>query len=383
MHILEIPSFFPPHGGQFCLEQAKALRDIGHEVRVLSVLELALSVDHAFYLTAPWREHAFEMEGIPVFQSYMRAYPKAVHCNISRWICRCQKAADRYVQHFGRPDVLHAHCCKSAGIAAREIGRRLGVPYYITEHLSRGLFERDFGPGWQRHRWLLAILRQAYEEAACVLPVSRELTDELAPFFGRSYTCRPLSNIVDTSFFTYHDRDCISSSRRPFRFCCLAIADIRGKGYDVLAEAVRQLPEDVELHVAGRGTDSAPMRNLFAKSRNVHLLGQLDKTGVRDLLWQSDALVLPSRSEAQPLVLLEALATGIPVVATECVSPSVRLSLGSLFAPVGDARGLAQKMREVMNISPSREFSDQVQSIASPQVVASQLTEIFSHNLSR
>ena len=301
MHILELPSFFPPHGGLFCLEQAKALKAIGHEVRIVSVVELGVSLDRKFYLTAPWREERRELEGVEVFNYYMRAVPKAVRYNISRWVSLCQKAVDRYVQRFGKPDVLHAHCCKSAGIAAAEIAARLGIPFFISEHLSSGLFERDFGKGWQRHVWLKETMRRAYEAATCVIPVSCELVDDLAPFFGKAYRYHPVSNIVDTDFFTFRDRKPLQG--RPFRFCCLAVADIHGKGYDVLAEAMTQMPEDIELYVAGRDTDALPMRQLFAASSNVHLHGHLDKAAVRDLLWQSDALVLPSRSEAQPLVI--------------------------------------------------------------------------------
>jgi glycosyltransferase involved in cell wall biosynthesis len=157
----------------------------------------------------------------------------------------------------------------------------------------------------------------------------------------------------------------------------LAVADIFGKGYDVLAEAIKFLPEGVELHIAGQGTDAQPIRQLFARD-NVSLYGYLDKVGVRDLLWKSDALVLPSRSEAQPLVLLEALATGIPAVTTESIPPSVRIPEACRFAPIGDAQKLAEKMREVMNIRPSRQFADIVRHQASPSVIASKLTEIFS-----
>lgn len=375
MHILELPSFFPPHGGLFCLEQAKALKAIGHEVRIVSVVELGVSLDRKFYLTAPWREERRELEGVEVFCYYMRAVPKAVRYNISRWVSLCQKAVDRYVQRFGKPDVLHAHCCKSAGIAAAEIAGRLGIPFFISEHLSSGLFERDFGKGWQRHVWLKETMRRAYEAATCVIPVSSELVDDLAPFFGKAYRYHPVSNIVDTDFFTFRDRKPLQG--RPFRFCCLAVADIHGKGYDVLAEAMTQMPEYIELYVAGRDTDALPMRQLFAASSNVHLHGHLDKVAVRDLLWQSDALVLPSRSEAQPLVILEALATGIPVVTTECVPLSLRVPNACLIAPIGDAHALAGRMQEVMHIAPSRAFSDAVRRMASPAVIANELSQLF------
>ena len=394
MHILELPSFFPPHGGLFCLEQAKALKAMGHEVRIVSIVELGVSLDRKFYLTAPLREERKELEGVEVFCYYMRAVPKAVRININQWVRLCQKAVDRYVRRFGKPDVLHAHCCKSAGLAAREIAGRLGIPFFISEHLSSGLFERDFGKGWQKHVWLKEKMRQAYEAAACVMPVSRELVDDLAPFFGKSYRFQPVSNIVDTDFFYFRER----TQSPHFRFCCLAIADIHGKGYDVLAEAIKALPQRgqlpvgsgaigelategregaFELHIAGQGTDLRPMQELFAHTPNVHLRGHLDKQSVRELLWQSDALVLPSRSEAQPLVVLEALATGIPVVSTECVPASLRVPDACLIAPIGDASMLAERMQEVMHIAPSRAFSDAVRQMASPAVIARQLSDLF------
>ena len=375
MHILELPSFFPPHGGLFCLEQAKALKAIGHEVRIVSIVELGISKDRGMFLTAPWHEERKELEGVEVFSHYMRAVPKAVRYNINRWTSLCQRAVDSYVRRFGKPDVLHAHCCNSAGLAAKEISQRLGIPYFISEHLSSGLFERDFGKGWQKHIWLREKMREAYEAAACVIPVSRELVDDLAPYFGKAYRYSPVSNVVDTDFFTFRERATLAG--RPFRFCCLAVADIHGKGYDVLAEAMKQMPAGTELHIAGQGTDSRPMLTLFAGQPNVFLHGELAGQGVRRLLWQSDALVLPSRSEAQPLAVLEALATGIPVVTTECAPSSVRVPDATLIAPVGNVPKLRERMQEVMHIAPSRAFSDAVRHMASPTVIARNITELF------
>ena len=385
MHILELPSFFPPHGGLFCLEQAKALKAMGHEVRIVSVLELGISIDHEFYLTAPWREERREIDGVEVFCCYMRAIPKAVRYNLNHWIYICHKAVDKYIRRFGKPDVLHAHCCKNAGLAAREISLHLKIPFFISEHISSGLFEQDFGRGWHSHVWLKERMRQAYEAANSVIPVSRELVDDLAPYFGTAYRYTPLSNIVDTDFFSFRERSGWSMTDgqwqvvgRPFRFCCLAVANIYGKGYDVLAEVLQYLPVNIELHIAGQDTGGQPMQSLFGSRPGVYLHGQLSKADVRDLLWRCDALVLPSRSEAQPLVILEALATGIPVVSTECIPASLRISEACLIAPIGDAQVLAEKMQEVMHIASSRKYSDAVQLMASPSVVARQLTELFT-----
>ena len=45
MHMLEIPSFLPPYGGYFCIEQAKALAACGHEVGILHCQQLGATVD--------------------------------------------------------------------------------------------------------------------------------------------------------------------------------------------------------------------------------------------------------------------------------------------------------------------------------------------------
>ena len=69
MHILEIPSFFPPYGGLFCLDQAKALKALGHEVRILSNVQLGISVGLKDYLSLPYCQYEHELDGVNVLQS--------------------------------------------------------------------------------------------------------------------------------------------------------------------------------------------------------------------------------------------------------------------------------------------------------------------------
>lgn len=375
MHILEIPSFFPPHGGLFCLEQAKALRGLGHEVRILACTGLGMSVDKSFYFNAPWSARRYDMEGVEVHEYYQRDFPKTIYLNTMRWIRNVTKMYDRYVKMYGKPDVLHAHCCKFAGIAAMFLSQKHAIPYYITEHLSSQLYVKDFGAEWSKERWLKKLMTEAYNNANSVIPVAEELVDDIAPFFGKDYKYREISNIIDTDFFAFKEREPLRN--RPFRYCCLAIADIYGKGYDVLAEAWKGI-DDAELHIAGNGTDGKELRQLFSGSDNVRLYGHLNKEQVRDLLYKCDALVLPSRSEAQPLVLLEAMATGIPVVSTECVPRSERIAGACLIAETGNAESLRMQMNAVRSITPSPGFSEAVRLLASPHDVALKIEALFA-----
>ncbi len=381
MHILEIPSFFPPYGGLFCLDQAKALSVQGHEVRILSNVQLGASIGTKDYLTLPYGRYEHIMDGITVCQSYQRGIPKVIRYNVRRWVHIVQSMFHDYVTKYGQPDILHAHCAKWAGYAAMLIAQEYHIPYVVTEHLSMHLFEMEFGRA-PSSAWPIALLRRAYEKADLVIPVSEELVGELSCYFGSNYHWHYVSNTIDTAFFNYHPR--VIQESRPFRFCCLA--DYRYlKGYDVLFEAYRLLQDKglaIELYVAGLFTDGAECQHEIARLhlQGVKTYGRIDKYAVRDLLYHCDALVLASRSEVQPLVLLEAMSTGIPAVSTECIPACLRIKDGCTIVPIADAQALANAM-ETVSLQQSFDgeaLSGKVSAMASPDVVGSKLEKLFS-----
>ena len=375
MHILEIPSFFPPHGGLFALEQARALQSLGNTVRMLACVQLGVSVDGLFYFKARHGRWWEEMEGVEVYRTYMRALPRCVRPNQVRWCRIVERMYEDYRRRYGRPDLLHAHCCQWAGVAARLIAEREGLPFFITEHLPSGIFEANYGKGWRRATWATLLLRSTYEHARQVIPVSAELVDDLAPFFGKEYSYTPISNMIDVDFYAFRPR--APREGRPFRFCCLAIGDIYRKGYDVLADAIRGM-KGVELHIAGKGTDSEVMHGLFEGIRNVVFHGALDKGGVRELLYSSDALVLASRSESQGLVIMEAISTGIPVVTTDIIPQNALMDGACLIAKAGDAMSMRQRMQETMSVIFDPQWCETLRQRVAPEVVARQIMQVFN-----
>lgn len=375
MHILEIPSFFPPLGGAFSLEQAKALQVHGHEVRMIVCNQLGVKATPRLFLSESVRRWEEDIDGVRVYRTNMYGMPRSVHHNQKRWCRIIVSMYHDYKKRYGKPDVLHAHCCKWAGVAASMIAEEDDIPFYITEHLSSVIFERDFGCEWEKEKWARTLLTETYKKANCVIPVSEELVEDIASFFGKDYKYVPISNIIDTDFFAFRKRK--EQHGRPFRLCCLAIADVYRKGFDVLSEAMRYI-DGVELHIAGRGTDGEKIRKLFAARDNVVFHGELNKEGVRNLLYDCDALVLASRSEAQPLVILEAMSTGIPVISTEITPQSERIEGACLIAKTGDADSLRDNINMVMNIDPSPAFHDAVERMAHRDVVAVELERIFS-----
>ena len=382
LHVLELPSFFPPAGGLFCLDQAKALVMLGNEVRILSNVQLSIRLQRLRFFTYSYRRHWKECSGITVYQSYQRGIPKVVRPNVEHW-CNIVRSMFRdCVKKYGIPDILHAHCASWAGYTAMLISREYGIPYVITEHYSRLIFEKELGPP-PSSAWEIPLLRAAYEHASLVIPVAEELVDSIACYFGRNYRWKAISNTIDVDFFRFKERPL--RTHRPFRFCCIA-NNIPLKGYDVLLPAFRSLERkgmNVELHIAGRHTDLPSfVEQLDVATMYSH--GMMDKKGVRQLLYDCDALVLASRSEVQPLVLLEAMSTGIPVVGTECVPKSLRLPMGCRIVPTDNVQMLAEAMEACLTWNvDGRQLSEHIRQIASPQVIGKQLSEVFAQCCSK
>jgi glycosyltransferase involved in cell wall biosynthesis len=375
MHILEVPSFFQPHGGLFCLEQAKALKNLGHEVRIMTNVQLGITVELHDYFMLPYRRYVHEMDGITIYQSYQRGLPKGIQFNAKRWVTIVRNMFEQYVKKYGQPDIIHAHCAKWAGYAAMLISQDYDIPYVITEHLSKTIFDDEFRLIGS-NPWQIPLLSEAYQHAAKVLSVSEELPERLSVYFGKGLRWKTVSNIVDTDFYQYKQRKPLQG--RAFQFCCLANF-IPLKGYDILFSAFSRLRKQgmaVELHIAGRGTDTADCRSQLTNGMFTH--GLIDRQAVRELLYASDALVLASRSEAQPLVLLEAMSTGIPVVSTEVIPQNLRLKGGCFIVPIDNADLLAEAMKHVVEtLIDGQQISQQVAQLASARVVGEKLDKVF------
>lgn len=150
---------------------------------------------------------------------------------------------------------------------------------------------------------------------------------------------------------------------RPLRFLFVGSVTAR-KGVPVLLDAWRRaaLP-DAELWIAGSCAERP--RALVSRAPGVRLLGQIPRAQIPALYAQCDVFVLPSLFEGFGLVILEALAAGLPVIATPhtgAVEAVRDPALGQLV-PVLDAEALAASLKFFHRSPPSRAV---VQAAAAP-----------------
>jgi glycosyltransferase involved in cell wall biosynthesis len=386
-HVLILPSWYPtpenPLNGIFFYEQAKALRAEGVKVGVVyPQLKSLLRVRSDEIWSNPFRTFFVEEEGIPTLRGLGWFIPKFLPRALI-YLLRVQRLVGEYVKRFGVPDLVHAHSALWGGVAALRVQRTLGVPYVLTEHFT-GFSEGTIDS------FRAAYAKKAFSEASLVIAVSKPLAETLKKYSVEEPRLRVVPNMVDVSFFTLPPKQ---RQETPFRFLTVAFLE-RRKGMHILLQAFAIAfgrEKHVRLMVGGDGPQRSELEELARRlgiADQVVFLGLLSREGVREAMWQANVFVLPSLVETFGVVLIEALSTGLPVVATRCGGPEdiVRDGVGVLCDP-GDVHGLANALAEVYKGYPVyRKREAQIRQYAvdafSSKAVARSLLEIYEEVLS-
>ncbi len=242
-----------------------------------------------------------------------------------------------------RPDLLHASSSK-AGVIGRLAAVAARVPVRIfTVH--GWAFSAHSGAASALYRWADRIAGRATTATICVS--QRERADGL-----RARTCRAdrtlvIPNAVDVD--AYPQAPLVRPVPRLIAVGRLAAP----KDWSTLLSALAELGSETfeELVIVGDGSERERVEDELARRSlegRVRLLGERDD--VPDLLADADVFLLASRSEGLPLSVIEAMAAGLPVVASDVggLRELVREGeTGALVRP-GDPAALAEALRPLL-----------------------------------
>jgi glycosyltransferase involved in cell wall biosynthesis len=220
-----------------------------------------------------------------------------------------------------------------AMLAARLLGKRVILHYHSGE-------AQDHLANWGAlvHPWL----RLADE---IVVP-SAYLREVFARF---GYRARVIPNVVDLTTFDYRER-------RPLRPRLLSTRNLeRYYRVDIIIEAFARFQEqrpDATLTIAGYGSEEPRLRALAAQRANggVRFVGRVDPVWMPKLYADSDIFLNASAVDNQPVSILEAFASGLPVISTPAgdIPSMVRHGETGLIvppeAPVTMARAIAETL---------------------------------------
>lgn len=232
-----------------------------------------------------------------------------------------EHAGTQLVPLWGRPQVLQLNTVFPDSILAGLVASMLGIRVVMFAHSTK----EDFVGSWPGSRRLAPLfekwLRVAYRVGDVVVTpttYSRGIIER----YGLDRPVRVLTNGVDTRFFT---RSAVGRARFRRRLgltrgerVVLSVGHLmERKGIVEYVDLARSMP-DVTFCWAGavqEATMTAPVRAALADApANLRLLGHLTPDQLRDAYAGADLFCFMSHEETQGIVVLEALATGVPVL---------------------------------------------------------------------
>lgn len=345
LHVLVLPSFYPnrdePTRGIFFKDQALAVRRSGARVSVLYPhLAPIRYVGSRWFGRLGFRFEDADEDGLVTFRVHGANPPLLPRLSMRVHLHLWTRLMRSYVRRHGAPDVLHAHGALWAGEAARRLAQAYRLPYIVTEHSTR--FELGLVKPWQHER-----ARLVFEQATVPTAMSERHARTLMDQFGLD-AVGVVPNVVDTALVTMPDRP---RSRAGFQFLSIGFLTAR-KGMDVLIAAFAAAfhgRDDVTLAIGGDGPERDRLERLARASglgTRIRFLGSLSREQVAHAMREADCFVLASHAETFGVVLVEALASGIPVIATRCGGPEefVTPDTGLLVEP-GARDQLAHALR--------------------------------------
>lgn len=384
MYILMIARGVPtneyPQWGCFEKDQAEALTKFGHKVVVIS-------------LDARFRRHRgklglhrFENNGVRYY-NYVMIPGVLLYKIVGSFFLR--RTVYRYyfnllletvIKEVGRPDIMYSHYvyCTASGALLKQ---KYNLPLVGIEHLSQ--FNENDLP-----TYLIKEAKFAYKVVDALICVSKTLSSRLNELFGVDSAV--VYNMYGFEFESLgmHFKSFNIDSEKPFLFVSTASL-IRRKGFDSLIKAFGMAKIDKHrwiLNIIGEGEEKSNLENLIYRydlQNNIFLLGKMSKSEIASCLRGSDAFVLPSRNENFSVAVLEALASGLPVVATDCggIRECINDNNG-IIVPVDNIGEIANALNTIINNYSKynrTDIANDCRNRFSADAIATQLTDIFEY----
>ena len=341
MNILHLLSWFPtpddPTLGNFCVRMIDALPVDCHSV-ILSVCD-GKDMTKSFEVK--------EIEG--THHTHVQIYIRPPKINAIRKLkmLRMYQYGLRYIKRrFFNPDLIHLHVAYPLGQVALMWKKLYGYKYVMTEHWT--IYQpqnKDVLVGGLKKK----IVKIA-NNAALIMPVSLDL-QRCMEGHGVNNRFKVIYNLVNTDIFRLGVPQ-TSDKKRMLHISTLRDEAKNFSGILRTIERLRQQRNDFELHVIH--DYEAPEFKAFVKEHHLEdyviFHGKKTSAEVAEAYQQADFFVLFSIFENLPCVIVEAFASGVPVLSTAVGGISEILSPErGILIPQGDEDALLHGMNQMLD----------------------------------
>ena len=338
MRIAQVTATFPPNfsgTGMVCFQNAVGLAELGHKVSVFTYIKQKSNLKYPDSIQVHHLPSLFSIGNAPFLPDLV-------------------KLRDFDIIHLHHPFIFGS---EKVCIASR--WRK--IPYIVTHHndlISNGVRGKLFA------LYSLLCTPLVFSGARRCAVVSRDhaLHGTLASLFRKySHKTVEIHNGVDVNLFKpdlnggkIRWKCGISENDKVLLFVGVLDSAHHYRRVDLLIKSIKQINQDkLHLLIVGTGDRETYYRNLVSSlnlDSKVHFLGRVQNSELPLVYAASDVVVLPSHiQEAFPLVLLEAMACGKPIIASDL--PGVRTMIdceNGLLVQPGDLNDLTRKIENIL-----------------------------------
>lgn len=367
-----IPSKEEPQWGCFEKDQAEALAALGHKVVVAAV-------DSRFRFR--WRKIGishYNINNVNYYDSFL--IPGSITIwggqNFNRKVKEWQfrRIYSLVKTKYGKPDIICGHFsfCTYFGV---NVAREEHIPIVGIEH--NAIFNEEKLSSITEYS-----SKFAYKYTNQIIAVSENLKQRIKYHLG--YDSVVVNNLIGNDFLnapiaSHNNKNLVAVGTLEYR-----------KGYDVLIKALAasKIEQGWSLLIIGDGKYRKELVHLIQEYHledKVKLLGKKNKVEIVNTLIHSTIFVMPSRNENFSVALLEALACGLPTIASNCGGANDCINdHNGVIVPVGNVEALAkaiEKMIRDIDNYDNNFIANDCRNRFSPQTIATQLTEIFQNTI--
>ena len=295
-----------------------------------------------------------ERHGIPIYHPRYPLLPKIGLSSAPLTMASAVKPVlEGMIERGFDFDLIDAHYIYPDGVAAAILGLHFGKPVVMTVLGDDVItYPKYFVPR--------RLLLWAVERAGGITSVCEALKRRLVEWGAPESKVRVVLHGVDLDLFQPVDRDEVRRRLGLSGTVLLSVGHAaRRKGHHLAIEALRDLPE-ATLLIAGDGWYLDGLRDLalsFGVAERARFLGHVEQEALKEYYSAADALVLASSREGIANVLMESMACGAPVIATDVwgTPEAVNCPEAGVLMEERSAPALVKAARRLFDHYPDRE----------------------------
>jgi glycosyltransferase involved in cell wall biosynthesis len=297
-----------------------------------------------------------------------------LHQSSNQQIFSSAQKVRRYIQSNGI-DLVHAHLYFSSVVARLATPRK--VPLFNSLHIISSL------DNYTKNKLSLYLERITYRKRHHIIAVSREVLNDFDKWIGVKGVATVLYNFINDNYFQ-NPKQTINT--HPFRL--VAIGNLRyQKNYPYLIQVFKHLPANVTLDIYGEG----PLREELQRQIDKYRLA-IQLMGTEKELYKKlpvyDAFIMSSFFEGQPLSLLEAIASGLPVILADIPVLREVTAEHAVYFDLNDPMDLVKKIKAILDkkliiTNHTKPALERISQFAKKEIYMNKLRGLYNSTLTK